>query len=129
MIARRCYATIGEMGRNGARLERWRLDKKLSQKELGAALGITGSPVSRWENDQEPVPYRRRDALAKVLDRDVEELHAMYDDDEDDVAKMVRVVLAEIDRRRTEDLALLKALQGEVKALREDVLRLSRSGA
>lgn len=111
-------------------MERWRLDKKLSQKELGAALGITGSPVSRWENDQEAVPYRRREALAKVLDRDVEELHAMYDDDdEDDVAKMVRVVLAEIDRRRTEDLALLRALQAEVTALREDVLRLSRSGA
>lgn len=55
----------------GASIKRYRIAKNITQKELAQAVGIDYTVISRYENGTVQPPLDRLDAIAKVLDVDV----------------------------------------------------------
>jgi DNA-binding Xre family transcriptional regulator len=51
----------------GMRLRLWRVGKKLSQKELGARLGMSQPAISLWETGAAPIDFARIERLCPVI--------------------------------------------------------------
>jgi len=77
----------------GARLQRLRVRKGLSQADIAAHLGISAPSISGWEKGRARPKYARLDALAELLDVSLEEL---LDEPEPETIQAV------IDRSRAE---------------------------
>lgn len=58
----------------GERLQRARLSAKLTQKQLGARLGVTNSAISGWETDREYPSFTVLPKLKEVLHSSLDEL-------------------------------------------------------
>lgn len=56
----------------GARIKKQRKIRKLTQEELAVAVGTTKAAVSRWETDKNSVAATNLEAVASILDVDVE---------------------------------------------------------
>lgn len=70
--------------RVGQNLAAARLARKMTQREVGDAIGTTGPDVSRWENGRvEPGPFYRQALAELFFDGDVS---AMYREPEEAAA-------------------------------------------
>lgn len=58
----------------GARIKRYRNEKRLTQKELAAILDVDHSTVSNWERDVYEPDVKSLKDLAKLFDISVDEL-------------------------------------------------------
>lgn len=56
----------------GDRIKKQRKIRKLTQSDLGAAVGKTKAAVSRWETDKNALDPTNLEAVASILDVDVE---------------------------------------------------------
>lgn len=63
----------------GIAMQRQRRVVRLSQVELAAALGVTQSTVSRWENGETTPTVENQLAIARVLHIDARVLFAFPD--------------------------------------------------
>lgn len=62
-----------------------RIEKKLSQNELGQLLGITNKTISKWENGQGFPSVELILPLSKILEVSVEEIHRVINNDNSEV--------------------------------------------
>src|SRR5215468_6774048 len=65
----------------GKRIAQAREDADLSQDELGALLGITGSAVSQWESGRTAPTRARLVEIARIVQRTPNWLQFALDDD------------------------------------------------
>ena len=85
-----------------------RIEKGLSQAELGSMLGVTNKAVSKWENGTAKPNTKLIPALAKALDVSVEELFAAKRIEQDEEAELVKKFLGKQKKR----LAILSSFYG-----------------
>lgn len=103
------------MATNLPKLRAWRKARGLTLEEVGAALGITKAPISKWERGEAPVPFERRDALAELYGVPVEEMHALLAEvngkgDITHMAAMIESLLAQQVSYRADMAALTAAM-------------------
>jgi len=55
----------------GARLQKLRKQKNMTQEDLALRIGVTGQAVSKWENDQSYPDITLIPTLAEILDTDI----------------------------------------------------------
>jgi len=58
----------------GARLQKLRKQKNMTQEDLALRIGVTGQAVSKWENDQSYPDITLIPTLAEILDTDIHHL-------------------------------------------------------
>ena len=63
----------------GARIKRLRESIRLSQKELGAKIGITQSAVNRYENNQSEASYKTLLSYADYFDVSLDYIYGRTD--------------------------------------------------
>lgn len=133
----RCSSTCGTLTRmalNLPKLREWRKAKGLSLEEVGATLGITKAPVSKWERGEAPVPYERRDALAAIYGKTRAEMDAVLAGPEDNLTQMMammQTLLAQQAARNAEQqeiLGVLAELMERINSLEDSEKRRPRAG-
>ena len=63
-----------DMRKIGAFLSELRIEKKLTQDELGEKIGVTNKTVSRWENGNYLPPVEKLQILSKFYDVSINEI-------------------------------------------------------
>lgn len=58
----------------GERIKRYRIEKRMTQKEVADRAGVTEVSVSRWENGMRDPTFRDVEKIAAALDVTMEEL-------------------------------------------------------
>ena len=101
----------------GEQLRRWRIDKKLNQRDFADQVGIDFTYLSKIERDEFPPPAEDRvKAIAKILGCDADDLLARAGRVSTDISDIIK-------RHPVELAALLRTTKG---LSADDITRLVR---